>query len=134
MKRHQDWPTRLNACIQAARARPFVWGEHDCCLFAADCVLAMTGEDLAAPWRGTYHTEWGAARVLTEQGGLHAIIIRALGYPLASPALARRGDLVIVETEGRLALAVVSGAHAHAPGPRGLADVPMDRWLQAWRV
>jgi hypothetical protein len=52
MKRYEDWPQRLVAAIEAARGRPFSWGAMDCCLFAADVVLAMTGVDYAAGFRG----------------------------------------------------------------------------------
>ncbi|WP_423144303.1 DUF6950 family protein, partial [Proteus mirabilis] len=38
--RHPQWTTRLPETLKNAINRPFVWGEHDCCLFASDCVIA----------------------------------------------------------------------------------------------
>ena len=48
------WRQQLDALIASRMAAPFAWGAHDCCLFAADAVLAQTGEDPAAEFRGTY--------------------------------------------------------------------------------
>ena len=41
-RRLDDWPTRLNAFIDAARERPFAWGTWDCCTFAAAAVETVT--------------------------------------------------------------------------------------------
>ncbi len=46
-RRRPDWPARLRTIIEAARERPFSWGQHDCCLFASDAIEAMTGVDPA---------------------------------------------------------------------------------------
>ena len=43
---------------------------HDCCSFAADCVLAMTGVDKMAGYRGGYKSAVGASRKLAKAGGM----------------------------------------------------------------
>ncbi len=45
--RHPQWITRLPETLKNAINRPFVWGEHDCCLFASDCVIAVCNFDPA---------------------------------------------------------------------------------------
>lgn len=62
--RRLNWHQHLAQTLQAAMTRPFSWGEHDCCLFAADCVQAVTGVDVAADFRGTYTTPLGAKKPL----------------------------------------------------------------------
>lgn len=134
-RRREDWPLRLNAWLESIREKPFAWGVHDCVLGAADAVRMMTGVDPAAAFRGCYGTGFAASRILIEHGGLEAMASAALGAPLASPRLAGRGDLVLVEAgiEGP-ALAVVILADAAAPGPAGVTFVPMKDWRIAWRV
>jgi len=133
--RRQDWPLRLNAWLDSVRERPFAWGVNDCALGAADAVLAMTGVDYAAEFRGAYFSKRNAARLLAERGGLERLVTQALGDPLATPKLSQRGDVVLVHAgAGGPALAVVLGAHAVAPGPGGAVFVPMAQWLMAWRV
>lgn len=134
MRRFEDWPRRLAAAIEAARTRPFTWGRHDCALWAADWVLACTGEDLAAGFRGRYATRAQAVALLGARGGLEAVVTSALGAPLATPRLARRGDVVSVTTDEGPALGVCDGPRAWFVGPHGLIAKPMAAWTTAWRV
>lgn len=62
MTRCEDWHARLAAYVFDAGRTPFAYGSHDCALFAAGAVEAMTGTDLAAGWRGIYRTLAGASR------------------------------------------------------------------------
>ena len=131
--RRADWPARLNAFVEAARERSFVWGVWDCALAAAEWVEVATGIDHAAHLRDTYADALGAARTLAQHGGLEAIATAALGEPIASQ-MAQRGDLVLVVIEGRESLCVCVGAAAAGPGPEGLAFPGMDLARLAWRV
>ena len=38
---------KLETFLQKCQGKPFIWGKHDCVIFAADAVKAMTGHDLA---------------------------------------------------------------------------------------
>jgi hypothetical protein len=94
--RYENWPERLARCIAAARTRRFAWGAHDCALFAADCVQSMTGRDPAGAYRGRYRTALGVARLLRQRNSdLAGAWTAALGAPLANPAYAQRGDVVV---------------------------------------
>lgn len=136
VKRRPDWPERLAALITERRAQPFVWGVHDCCLFAADVVKAMTGHDPAAPYRGTYSTQEGAAKVLANAGGVFALVDATLGHGQRIPVrLAKRGDLVFVDTEQGVAVGVVTSDHAVFAAPDGLTQMPLSRCRDvAYRV
>lgn len=135
--RRPGWPERLAAYLATARRRPFAWGAHDCALFSAGAVEALTGTDLAAPYRGRYTTARGAARVLRRAGAGSLDAFVAGYFPrLPGPLLAQRGDLALVDsgTGAGLALGVVYGAQVLSVGPDGLAEVPLSAAVTAWRV
>lgn len=126
------WRTALDALVAARMTQPFEWGKQDCCLWAADCVLASTGIDHAADVRGTYADAAGALRVLARLGGIEAVAARA-GAPI--PALgAGVGDVGLIVLADRSLLAVCVGAVWLAPGAQGLAARSLGDAVQAWRV
>lgn len=141
--RREDWPQRLGKLIHERASEPFEWGRQDCCLFAADCVEAMTGVDLAGPLRG-YSTALGAASRARLAGaasddlfGVHLWAARA-GLRELRPLQAQRGDVVLIDTARRevhgMCLGVCVGAHAAAPGADGLAFYESTHWVRAWAV
>jgi cell wall-associated NlpC family hydrolase len=135
VNRREDWPERLAAFIEAARARPFSWGANDCMLFAADAIAAMTDVDLAAGFRGAYADEAGANAVLAPYGGIAGLLTAILGPPLDTPALAQRGDVVIFPGESGDTAAVVTGSAAAVfLMPGRLRSAPLALCRQAWRV
>ena len=133
MMRRQDWPERLFAHIEAARGVPFAFGAHDCCLWAADAVLAMTDADPIEDIRGQWADEVSALRLLKERGGVEAMVTEYLGDPIA-PAFAQRGDVVLHTMSGRDSLGVCVGDRFAAVADVGIEYVPMSAALKAWRV
>lgn len=137
LKRFEDWPARLARALAEAARRPFAWGSHDCALFAAGVVQALTGTDPAAELRGRYETAAGAARALGS-GGLAATaeaLACAHGMEAIPPLMAQRGDVVLFETEGRDALGVVDlNGRIAAAGEAGLVVLPLSHAKRAWRV
>ena len=93
--RLSDWEPRLYAWFDTCATTPHDYGRHDCGLFVAGGVAAMTGFDFAAPFRGRYSTALGATRALRRHGGgdMAAVLTRALGDPVPR-AFAHRGDIV----------------------------------------
>lgn len=139
--RREDWPARLNEAIAARLRVRFAFGAHDCCLFAADVVQAMTGLDPAARFRDRYRTAHGAARVLKRAGGLEPLmeqIAAAHGMPEVPPLTAQRGDVVLLDAEPDTvnpALGVVApDGRIAAAGPDWLAFLPLRAARRAWRV
>ncbi len=141
MRRRADWPKRLIATVEAAQPRPFAWGKHDCALFVAACVEAMTGENPAEGIVGAYGSARAAMATLGAVFGvatLAELSDRLFGPPI-DPALAQRGDvaLVAVPDAGDVAgeaAGVVVGRFVAVVGPDGLVKVPRDRATRAWRV
>lgn len=133
--RLSDWPERLSDAIEAARGRPFSWGEHDCALFAADCALAITGRDPLAAVRGSYGTAQGAARVLRRLGCADLGALAALiGGPEIPVAWARRGDWMLAPQDDEKALGVCLGLKAAFVTTQGLTFRPTIKCAAAWRI
>lgn len=134
--RPADWVQRLHAYVDSRRALPFAWGSNDCATFAAGWVHALTGRDLLGELQIHYTDARGAAVLIGDNGGLLGLATRALGAPLQAPALAQRGDVLLVEIEGRESLTVLTGATVVGPDSAGLAVLPVD-WRDvraAWAV
>jgi hypothetical protein len=115
---------------------PFSWGVNDCCLFAADAVVAVMGVDLAGDLRGTYSDASSALHVLRDES-VEQIIgdrLEAIGAEDAPVAYGRMGDIGIIAIDGRLTAAVCSGGHWYAPAKDGLAHVSLLSAARRWRV
>jgi hypothetical protein len=135
--RREDWPSRLAAALEAARDKPFRWGVHDCGLFAADCVLAMTDTDPAALYRGQYADEEGARATMLalSGGGLRAAWTRALGPAVNNVKMARRGDVALVSVDGAEEITgVVVGSRVACLARDGLVMIPSRCVVAAWAV
>jgi len=133
MTRLPDWPDRLSALVARAHAQPFAWGTHDCCLWAADAVQALTGHDPAADLRGCYSDATGAMRALRAVGGLLGAG-RRTGTRLAGPGHARDGDVALVSDGRRPMLAVRVGAVWMVAATAGLHALPMGAARLTWGV
>ncbi|MBA2152965.1 hypothetical protein HNS33_08895 [Enterobacter roggenkampii] len=130
--KHPDWHNRLIAVIRAAEKRPFLWGEHDCCLFAADCAEAMTGDNFADGWRGTYDSVTGAKKALLRGGGsLEKVLTKYLDE--VPVKMAQRGDIAVVENAGNRCAGVIYGGAVWVPGETGLVCLRI-KPLSTWRV
>lgn len=138
--RHENWPTLLAEFFAEHAAQPFAWGERDCCLFACNGIRAITGLDPAAKvFRGQYRDAAGAMRLVRKHGGVEAIAEKQcaeFGFAeLATPKLAQRGDVVLVDTPAAgPALGLCDGSHGVFPGHDGLSRVPIAECRRAWRV
>lgn len=114
---------KLTAYLAEVARTPFSEGQHDCALFAAGAIQAMTGRDLAAEWRGRYRTTKGGIRVLRKAGyNSHIAYAASLFEQTVTP---RIGDLAVVEAEDGPALGVVQGTHAYVVGRQGLTLLPI---------
>ena len=128
-----DWEQRLDALVAARMHTPFAWGEHDCCLWAADAVQAVTGDDPAHGLRGSYADKRGALRVLGPLGGLPGAAARG-GRQLPEPRFAQAGDIGMVHDGVRHVLGVCTAGLWLVAGGAGLAVVDFGAAGMAWRV
>jgi hypothetical protein len=135
LPRVDHWERRLAATIDTARAKPFVWGVHDCPTFAFEVRMILTGgEDIAALWRGRYTSALGGARVMRRLGwaSLEDMGRTLLGEPRPAVLLAGRGDIVLADTG--LGFGICTGASAVGMAPEGLVNVPLTSCRLAWPI
>jgi hypothetical protein len=136
MLRHADWEARLAAYLEPLRARPFEWGGHDCCIFSAGAVEAITGIDPMSEFRGHYHTRIGSLRALKRFGAGALAPTLDAKFPRIPPSSAQRGDVVM---SGGL-LGICFGDFLIAVGREGdregLIRIERPRWSDpaAWAV
>lgn len=126
------WQSRLTAWLATVSRTPFAPGQHDCALFAAGAIEAMTGCDLAADWRGRYRTLRGGVRVLRKAGYADHIALARSHFPLTTSP--RPGDLAVIQTPEGLALGVVQGAMIYAPAAIGWGLVPRSAATEFFEV
>lgn len=142
MTRVHNWSLRLAEALEAAEKRSFAYGggpdAHDCALFAADCVQAITGTDYAAELRG-YTSKFDAYRIVATYGSIEAMITALLGKEPIHPAFAGRGDVIVgipklVEGEDGECIGICTGTHVAYPKDAGLALLPRTTAINVWRV
>lgn len=127
-----DWQHRFGDLVHARAQTPFAWGSHDCCLWAADAVHAITGVDLAADLRGAYASEPDAAALLNAAGGLYQLAKHRLGRSVRVK-MAQIGDIGMAAVDAVPSLVVCAGAHFLAPGRDGLTAILPASVLRVWR-
>ncbi len=138
LRRLPGWREAFAAEIDRIRRTPFSWGEHDCGPgLAGNLVLALTGVDLAAGYRGHYDDAAGAVRVMRAAG------FASLGDMVASllpeydhPSRARIGDVAAVAVESPIghALGVIDYERVFVLTEAGLGTVDRSEIVRAFRV
>lgn len=134
------WEHRLADLVAAAQQKSFQYGTFDCCLWVCDAVVALTGTDPGATFRGLYSNEEEAAAIIAVYGGLDKLaeeIAADRGFLPTPPSLAQRGDVVLAKLAGRDTLGVCIGAQAAFPRqPSGLTYLLMlsPEVKKTWRV
>lgn len=132
MRRSHDWPSGLALFLLNNRKTPFEWGKNDCCLFAADAIVAMGGKDVAKEVRGKYKTALGAKRVMNKLGAksLVELLTQRLGKP---DGKLTRGSIVVIESDGQQ----VAGVYYNKPWALtedGLQGMAVDSVIQSWSL
>jgi hypothetical protein len=130
--KYSNWQSLLAEFCRQRETIPFAWGSNDCVLFAADCVLATTGVDHAAKFRG-YRTAVHAARLIKKLGGLEAIVTLALGPSIPLHEVVA-GDVVLIEIESTIALGIYTGSACIGPGKSGIIVVSRTQMVAAWKT
>lgn len=136
MKRLENWPLILSSFLRSRSSEPFEWGRNDCILFAADAVLALTGEDVAAQYRGKYDSEESAKALMAPHGNIINAITSAMGVePIKNYLCAARGDVVCIRHSGVKACGVVddTGTRVAVITKDGLARVGLVNVLFVWK-
>lgn len=139
--RFEHWPSLLSAFLDARRNARFEYGVHDCCLFAADALRAITGTDFAAQFRRQYYTRFGALRRMREHcipptvENLAAQVFASFGLREIAPGYAQRGDVLVLQQPHDTALGIIAldGMPVIA-AERGWGISDRSHALKAWKV
>jgi hypothetical protein len=125
----------LTAFLRGASRTAFSWErQDDCLMWLADWTRARRGVDPGMPWRGAYRSALGAMRIVTEAGGLVALVERALApFGVRRTDAPRRGDVAIVALAGAETGAIVLGDNVAMLGPRGIVIAPASL-VAAWEI
>lgn len=130
----------LGQFLEEAASIGHLWGENDCLMFPANWILHSSGRDPAAPWRGTYVDQDGAARILAKAGGpvlLMAAGCDQVGAAQVSPEHAGPGAVGIVLAEAAEGLQQTGAIRTNVGwavlDAQGLAVGPFPA-LAAWAV
>lgn len=135
LQRFADWRPRLTAWLKEATTAPFAYGRHDCALFAAGGVQAMTGQDFAAAYRGRYTTLAGGYRILRKDGHADHVALAAALLPAIHWSQAMPGDLAAFAPAAGPVLGIVQGAMVYVLDPAGrLALMPLSDSVGAFTV
>ena len=121
--------------LRRSAGEPFVWGERDCCLWAAEWIKQLTGRDVASEWRGCYRSRIGCHRLLKREGGLLTLISAiAEQNGFAPTELPQPGDVVLVMFDHAEMLGVKTARGvALKCEPHGIMVCDL-KPLNAWRI
>lgn len=141
LTRKDSWQLLLHQYLCASREKPFRYGEMDCCLFVCDAIAAMTGVDVASPFRGRYGSRKQASRALEMFAGRPSVeavterVTKEHGMPEIPPALAQRGDVVLLPRAHDYSLGLVGlSGDILAASAVGFEHAPLSLAIRAWRV
>ena len=129
-----DWQLEFEKVVSEHKDKPFIWGEHDCVLWAANAVLAITEFDAAEGFRDSYSTALGAAKLLKDFGGMESLVTKKLDREPVAPAFANVGDVLMGLQESQPMLAICNGETMLAPGVEGLVALPTLSAVKAWKI
>ena len=157
MTRKEGWELRLADSIEAARAKPYVLGEHDCLRVALGAVEAITGVEMWSRFAGKYSSRREALRLFLDRsrwsefyGGeipkekeceaqgatltiFETVFSILFGTLPIDARLARKGDVVkYVDREEHLGVCV--GAQVAVLKDDGLSFVPRSKCSLCWRI
>ena len=137
MQRLPKWRGRFEAAIDELKAKPFAWGDHDCGPgLVGNVVMAITGEDVAKPYRGKYFDAKGALRIIKRKGFDNLGDLVASMLPEIHPSQAKIGDIGAVKMDSPFgyALGVVNGERVFVLMEDGIGTVDLLQCERAFKV
>lgn len=129
-----NWRSALRDYVEDVARKPFRYGTHDCALFVAGAVKAMTGVDHARGWRSQYRSLAKGRKLLAEQGHQDHVAMVASLFAEIPVLRAQVGDIAVLDGDGGDTLGVVQGPYVWAVDPHGLRSVPLIKAKKAFRV
>lgn len=125
--------------LLGAGRKPWEWGEHDCCTFAAGWAMLCGHADPMAGWRGAYSSEEEARRIMEDAGGLVVLwsaALAALSRPEGEPQQGDIGICNVIGEDGPTANGgIFTGGRWSFLAPRGLCVLRVEpsNVTKVWR-
>ena len=115
-----------------ASCPPFDWQRMNCAQFAAAWVYQRERVELFVPGVAG---KVESLRVLRRLGGsLRAAVTAQLAREPVPPAMARPGDVALVERDGGQTLGICAGRTCAVLTAAGVTHIPMQEALAAWHI
>ena len=133
IERYHGWEARLSRAYEKHRDLPGAFGTSDCFLWPADAVEAVTGFRIFAGSR-RYRTETGAAKQLRRKGFETVADAFASLFEEIPPAQAGRGDIGVVERDGKVCGGVFTALGFVGRGVDGMITLPRAEVTRAFKV
>ncbi len=138
LTRLHNWRSRFSDEIDRMRRTPFAWGSNDCGpALAGNVVLAITGVDVAGPYRNQYDTLQGGLRIMKRDGFVTLADAAASFLPEHDhPSQARVGDIVAIPMNSSFgfALGAVNGERIFVMMPDGIGTMDLLDATRAFKV
>lgn len=137
LKRFSDWRRRFEEAVDEIKSRPFAWGDHDCGPgLAGRLVLALTGVDCTAQYRGSYDSAASALRVMRDAGFDNLGDLVAAILPEVHVSQASIGDVAAIADDSPFgyALGVVNGDRIFVLRADGIGTVDLLAAQRAFKV
>lgn len=133
-----NWQARLLTTIEELKETPFVWGQNDCCIFAAKCIDAQYGTEIAPGVVGEYDSELSCKRYMIKRAksASLATVLDTFLPVRVEKKYAQRGDVVTFEGALGLTAGVLWTGYLWAMGPNGVETIPLHliNIVDVWRV
>lgn len=138
-----DWRARFERAVDTVKSERFAWGGAgagdglDCGIgLVGLLVMAVTGEDVAAPYRGRYKTAKGALGVMRRAGFDNLGDLVASVLPEIHPSQAKIGDVAAIATDSAFGfgLGIVNGDRIFIIMPEGQGTVDLLDAKRAFKV
>ena len=131
-----DWEQRLGKWLQQAVNRPFIWGEFDCVIAAAEAMSVQTGHDFTGTCKGWYSTERGAVKRLLKLGyrDINQAMTDAFQSDPVPVCQLQRGDIVEAVMDDEPTVGVIWAGSVWLPDEEGLRPQSLNLASAGWRL
>ena len=145
LQRFPEWRMRVIIYIDQVANKPLKFGENDCALLSANCILQMTGTDIAEDFRGKYHNKSGMLQIIRDYGGSLLSLCDNISTKFSMPEVKtidlKPGDPVLFKAHGAQFPGIhnVLGVMANhgivvAQGLMGLVVIRPETIIKGWSI
>lgn len=130
-----SWAERLTFYVMENQFKPYVWGQHDCVLFAMNGIWVTTGVDPIPEYRvSLWKSEAEARAMLEAEGGLITAMDKRFKRRPNTQTFWRGDPVLVYDKDGLPSLALCTGRSCAAPGEEEVLYMPMKDAVIVWAV